>query len=90
MNKILLALILVMGVSTIAEAGKGRQPCSGKKGVKTTAGIPKTGLSYSKFSNYENKNRVVTKTDKKNGSIGFGSLLLIGIVGLFLYLVFFG
>lgn len=32
MNKILLVFIVSMGISTIAEAGKGRQPCSGKKG----------------------------------------------------------
>lgn len=78
------------GISSLSVGKNGARVNIGKKGVKTTAGIPKTGLSYSKFSNYENKNRVVTKTDKKNGPIGFGSLLLIGIVGLFLYLVFFG
>jgi hypothetical protein len=39
MNKILLALILVTGVSTIAEAGKGRQPCSGKKVVLVTVKV---------------------------------------------------
>jgi hypothetical protein len=32
MHKILFALIFAMGISTVAEAGKGRQPCSGKKG----------------------------------------------------------
>jgi hypothetical protein len=53
------------GISSLSVGKNGARVNIGKKGVKTTAGIPKTGLSYSKFSNYENKNRVVTKTDKK-------------------------
>lgn len=32
MEKIILGLILIVGSISIAEAGKGRQPCSGKKG----------------------------------------------------------
>ncbi|UTO20605.1 hypothetical protein NGC85_05855 [Acinetobacter sp. Z1] len=32
MRKIILSLFLIVGSISIAEAGKGRQPCSGKKG----------------------------------------------------------
>jgi len=32
MNKILFLSLLALSVSTSVEAGKGRQPCSGKKG----------------------------------------------------------
>ena len=30
--KIVLLLVIAMGLSTFAEAGRGKQPCSGKKG----------------------------------------------------------
>ncbi|WP_333661036.1 hypothetical protein [Acinetobacter sp.] len=32
MKQVALGLILLVGISTIADAGRGRQPCSGKKG----------------------------------------------------------
>lgn len=32
MKKILFLSLIAFGFSTMAEAGKGRQPCSGKKG----------------------------------------------------------
>ena len=54
MNKILLALILVMGVSTIAEAGKGRQPCSGKKG----------GISHCQGSQFVCNDGSISKSKK--------------------------
>ncbi|WP_407636620.1 MULTISPECIES: DUF4236 domain-containing protein [Acinetobacter] len=51
----------------------------GKKGVKTTAGLPGTGLSYSKFSSCRNKVEQTTN-ERNNSSIGFRVL--------FLYLIF--
>ena len=54
MNKILLALILVTGVSTIAEAGKGRQPCSGKKG----------GISHCQGSQFVCNDGYISKSKK--------------------------
>lgn len=30
--KIIVAVVLALGLSTVAEAGRGKQPCSGKKG----------------------------------------------------------
>jgi hypothetical protein len=54
MNKILLALILVTGVSTIAEAGKGRQPCSGKKG----------GISHCQGSQFVCNDGSISKSKK--------------------------
>ncbi|WP_336936500.1 DUF4236 domain-containing protein [Acinetobacter beijerinckii] len=74
------------GVSSLSIGKNGARVNVGKKGVKTTAGLNGTGLSYSKFSSYNgNKNKV-----DKTKSIGFGSLLLIGVVILFFYLVFSG
>lgn len=32
MKKVLILSLLAMSVSTITEAGRGKQPCSGKKG----------------------------------------------------------
>ena len=78
------------GVSSLSIGKNGARVSIGKKGVRTTVGIPKTGLSYSKFSSYENKNNTVTNPEVNKGSIGLGSLLLIGIIGLFLYLLIFG
>jgi len=31
-KKLLILSLLALGVSTVAEAGRGKQPCSGKKG----------------------------------------------------------
>lgn len=35
MEKVLFLSLRVLGISTVAEAGKGRQPCSGKKGISS-------------------------------------------------------
>ena len=78
------------GISSLSVGKNGARVNIGKKGVRTTAGIPKTGLSYSKFSSYENKNRAATQPESNSGSAGVGTLLLIGIIGLFLYLLIFG
>lgn len=32
MKQVILTILLVLGTVSLAEAGKGRQPCSGKKG----------------------------------------------------------
>ncbi|HHX4932254.1 TPA: hypothetical protein ACVB6J_003669 [Acinetobacter baumannii] len=32
MKQVILSLLLVLGSLSVAEAGRGRQPCSGKKG----------------------------------------------------------
>ncbi|MCH7294086.1 DUF4236 domain-containing protein [Acinetobacter higginsii] len=76
------------GVSSLSVGKNGARVNLGKKGVKTTAGLPGTGLSYSKFSSYRNKLEQKAN-ESNNGSIGFGSLLIIGIGVLFLYLIFF-
>lgn len=78
------------GFSSLSIGKNGARVNIGKKGVKTTAGLPNTGLSYSKFSSYKNKNSGQVNQLGKNDSIGFGSLLLIGIAVLFLYLIFLG
>jgi hypothetical protein len=32
MGKIIFSLVILLGISTFADAGRGRQPCSGSKG----------------------------------------------------------
>lgn len=32
MKKIIFSLVILLGISTFADAGRGRQPCSGSKG----------------------------------------------------------
>lgn len=77
------------GVSSLSVGKNGARVNVGKKGIKTTAGLPGTGLSYSKFSSYGDKEAKSRGSDEKTG-VGFGSLLLIGIALLFLYMIFFG
>ncbi len=77
------------GVSSLSVGKNGARVNIGKKGVKTTGGLPGTGLSHSKFSSYNGIKSTSTSEGEKKESIGFGTLLLIGIGLLFLYLIFF-
>lgn len=77
------------GISSLSVGKNGARVNVGKKGVKTTIGVPGTGFSYSKFSSYDSEKKVSQKDNKRNQSLGFGSLLLIGIVLLFFYMIFF-
>ncbi|ESK54322.1 MAG: DUF4236 domain-containing protein [Moraxellaceae bacterium] len=78
------------GVSSLSVGKSGARVNIGKKGIKTTAGLPGTGLSYSKFSSYGNKKNIKSNERDSEKTIGFGSILLIGVVLLFLYIVLFG
>jgi len=78
------------GVSSLSVGKNGARVNIGKKGVKTTVGIPGSGLSYSKHNNYNNQSPMPSRAAKSEKSIGFGTLLIIGILLLFPIIWIFG
>jgi len=54
MKKILFLSLMALGFSTMAEAGKGRQPCSGKKG----------GISHCQGSKFACKDGSISASKK--------------------------
>ena len=54
MKKILFLSLIALGFSTMAEAGKGRQPCSGKKG----------GISHCQGSKFACKDGSISASKK--------------------------
>lgn len=78
------------GISSLSVGKNGARVNIGKKSVKTTVGIPGSGLSYSKNSNYNKTSALPTQNTKDKKSIGFGTLLIIGILLLFPIIWIFG
>lgn len=92
------------GVSSLSVGKNGARVNVGKKGIKTTVGIPGSGLSYSKHSSYNNPPPLANNSApfannppplpfqkvKDKSSIGFGTLLLIGLLMLFPIIWIFG
>lgn len=77
------------GLSSVSIGGKGMTlNAGGKKGAKLTTSIPGTGLSE---THQLSKGKASVSPENANSSgVGFGKLLIFGLVGLILYLVFFG
>jgi len=92
------------GISSLSLGKNGARVNIGKKGVKTTVGIPGSGLSYSKHVSYNkppplpntqspfanNPPPLPTQKTKAENSIGFGTLLLIGLLLVFPIIWIFG
>lgn len=79
------------GISSVSVGKNGARVNIGKKGVRSTVGIPGSGLSYSKFSSYnKNASALPNVESEKEKSIGFGTLLIIGILLLFPIIWIFG
>lgn len=78
------------GVSSLSVGKNGARVNVGKKGVKTTVGIPGSGLSYSKHNSYDNSSSMPSQNAKAEKSIGFGTLLIIGLLLLFPIIWIFG
>lgn len=78
------------GISSLSVGKNGARVNIGKKGTKTTVGIPGIGLSYSKHNNYNNPPPIPSQTAKSEKSIGFGTLLIIGLLLLFPIIWIFG
>lgn len=57
----------------------------GKDGARATVGIPGSGLSYT-----EHLHHGLSPGQQPTGGIGFGTLLLLGLVALVGYMVIFG
>jgi len=68
----------------------------GKRGARGTVGIPGTGVSYSenlsKLSHPPEYSHAATTDDSQqsNEGMSMGALLLLGILGLFVFLVLYG
>lgn len=76
------------GISSLSLGGKGLTYNIGRKGTRTTGGIPGTGLSYSDYSAY-NKTEQETVVDQETGEItetakqtgpAWGLILLMAVV----------
>lgn len=73
------------GISSVSVGKNGARVNVSRKGTKTTVGIPGSGLSHSSYRPH-NSNE---SQDNKN-QIGFGTLLIIGLVVLFFIIFIFG
>ena len=73
------------GISSLSVGKNGARVNVSRKGTKTTVGIPGSGLSHSSYRPH-NSNE---SQDNKN-QIGFGTLLIIGLVVLFFIIFIFG
>lgn len=73
------------GISSVSVGKNGARVNVSRKGTKTTVGIPGSGLSHSSYRPHDNSE----SRDNKN-QIGFGSLLIIGMVILFIIIFMFG
>ena len=78
------------GISSLSVGKNGARVNIGKKGTKTTVGIPGSGLSYSKHNSYDNSSSLPSQNAKAEKSIGFGTLLIIGLLLLFPIIWIFG
>ena len=78
------------GISSASIGKKGLTlNAGGKGGAKLTTGIPGTGLSAThRLSESSVKNS--SKDAESASGIGFGKLLVFGLLGLVLYLILFG
>ena len=80
------------GVST-SIGGPGATINISKRGTRGTVGIPGTGVSYSENLTEPEHLRTVATTDQEqqqNEGMSMGALLLWGILGLFVVLIFYG
>lgn len=68
------------GISSVSLGGKSARVNLGKKGTRTTVGIPKTGLSYSSYSQY------VRSKPKSKSSVHW---IWIGIIVFFILICIF-
>ena len=76
------------GISSLSVGKNGARVNIGKKGTKTTVGIPGSGLSYSKT--HKSKEGNSSQYQQESNSIGFGTLLIIGLLLLFPIIWIFG
>lgn len=70
------------GISSVSVGPRGAKVNIGKKGTRTTVSAPGTGLSYSKYSAYQNQDHHQGEDSKS----GIGTLIIVGIV-IFLVLI---
>ena len=78
------------GINSLSVGKNGAKVNIGKKGTKTTVGVPGSGLSYSKFSNYRDSSQTSQQQTESRKSPGFGTLLAVGILLLFPIIWIFG
>lgn len=78
------------GISSVSVGRTGASVSLGKKGVRSTVGIPGSGLSYSKKHNLDSQQSNQNDQTQESDSLGFGTLLLIGILLLFPIIWIFG
>lgn len=76
------------GISSVSIGTKGARVSLGKKGARTTVSAPGTGLSYSQNHSYGSHQDKVNSA--QTSSIGFGRLLVIGLLLLFPIIWIFG
>jgi hypothetical protein len=83
------------GISSLSVGGRGLTFNLGKKGTRSTAGIPGSGLSYSHYSSYEEKS-VPEQIDRETGEITpattrggmpWGLIALIAVIVLGVYML---
>lgn len=82
------------GISSLSLGGKGITYNIGKKGTRATGGLPGTGLSYSQYSSYEEKEGKTTidpetgeiHEGRKTGGMPWGLIALIAIIVLGVYM----
>lgn len=78
------------GINSVSVGKSGARVNVGKRGIKTTVGMPGSGLSYSKNSSYNKISTLPNQNVEDKKSIGFGTLLIIGILLLFPIIWIFG
>ena len=78
------------GISSLSVGKNGARVNLGKKGTKATVGIPGSGLSHSKYRSYNSPSSLSSQNTNDEKSIGFGPLLVIGILLLLLIVWIFG
>lgn len=82
------------GISSLSVGGKGISYNIGRKGTRATGGLPGTGLSYSQYSSYEEKESKPTidpetgeiHEGQKTGGMPWGVIAMIAVVVLLVYM----
>ena len=73
------------GISSVSIGPRGAKVNIGKKGTRTTVSAPGTGLSYSKYSAYQNQDNQQQEGSKS----GIGTLIVVGIIIFLLFIWIF-
>lgn len=68
------------GISSVSLGGKGLKTNIGKKGVRTTASIKGTGLSYSQYSPYQSSAQPKGRQVETNNFKWYKPLIYLGVL----------